>query len=103
MPALVKSRVGSLRGTSGEDGTTAWPRWAKKSRNPVRTSLRLFMEPVVTGPKSLVTPAKKRACVAQKQKAPLLRGTPSAEELDPAARLDSNLSHQGFSAYSSSS
>jgi hypothetical protein len=29
MPALVNSRVGSLRGTSGEDGTTLWPRSAK--------------------------------------------------------------------------
>src|SRR5690348_12003025 len=56
MPALVNSRVGSLRGTKGEDGTTLWPRSAKNSRNPLRTSERLFMGPVVTAPKNLVTP-----------------------------------------------
>ena len=30
MPALVNSKVGSLRGTSGEDGTTAWPLCGEK-------------------------------------------------------------------------
>jgi hypothetical protein len=29
MPALVNISVGSLRGTSGEDGTTVWPLPAK--------------------------------------------------------------------------
>ena len=29
MPALVNSSVGSLRGTSGEDGTISWPFLAK--------------------------------------------------------------------------
>src|SRR5256885_17188081 len=33
MPALVNIRVGSLRGTSGDDGTISWPFSAKKSRN----------------------------------------------------------------------
>jgi hypothetical protein len=30
MPALVNIKVGSLRGTSGEDGTISWPFAAKK-------------------------------------------------------------------------
>src|SRR5579863_8740939 len=55
MPALVNSRVGSLRGTSGEDGTMVWPRSAKNSRNPERTSERLFMGSFVTALKNLVT------------------------------------------------
>jgi len=29
MPALVNIKVGSLRGTSGDDGTTSWPFLAK--------------------------------------------------------------------------
>src|SRR5438132_14165493 len=33
MPALVNISVGSLRGTSGDDGTISWPFSAKKSRN----------------------------------------------------------------------
>src|ERR1700754_5228645 len=33
MPALVNIRVGSLRGTSGDDGTISWPFSAKKSKN----------------------------------------------------------------------
>src|SRR5215212_6368160 len=33
MPALVNIKVGSLRGTSGDDGTISWPFSAKKSRN----------------------------------------------------------------------
>src|SRR5262249_8639353 len=32
MPALVNINVGSLRGTSGEDGTISWPFSAKKFR-----------------------------------------------------------------------
>src|SRR5262249_7420321 len=39
----VKSSVGSLRGTSGEDGTIAWPFLAKYSRNVVRMSLAVCM------------------------------------------------------------
>jgi hypothetical protein len=30
IPALVKSSVGSLPGTSELDGTTVWPCWRKK-------------------------------------------------------------------------
>src|SRR5436190_4612249 len=37
MPAVVNRSVGSL-GTSGDDGTTLWPRAAKKSRNERRSS-----------------------------------------------------------------
>src|SRR5262245_41111510 len=37
MPALVNRSVGSLCGTSELDFTTSWPRWAKKSRNALRT------------------------------------------------------------------
>src|ERR1700675_865942 len=33
MPALVNIKVGSLRGTSGDDGTISWPFLAKKLRN----------------------------------------------------------------------
>jgi hypothetical protein len=33
MPALVNISVGSLRGTSGDDGTIAWPFSLKKFRN----------------------------------------------------------------------
>jgi hypothetical protein len=76
MPALVNRRVGSLRGTSGEEGTMVWPRSAKKSRNPERTSARLvlavlvrllsapllsgwlFMAPVVAGDEKLVIPQR---------------------------------------------
>src|SRR6478672_12106706 len=32
MPALVNISVGSLRGTSGDEGTISWPLSAKKSR-----------------------------------------------------------------------
>src|SRR5882724_5204579 len=39
MPALVKSRVGSWAGTSGEDRTTVCPRRRKYSRNRARMSL----------------------------------------------------------------
>src|SRR6476660_4176669 len=43
MPALVNIKVGSLRGTSGEDGTTSWPFLAKNSRKVERTWLTLVM------------------------------------------------------------
>jgi hypothetical protein len=33
MPAFVNISVGSLRGTSGDDGTISWPFSAKKSKN----------------------------------------------------------------------
>src|SRR4249919_1557491 len=36
MPALVNSNVGSLPGTSGLDGTTAWPLERKNSRKSDR-------------------------------------------------------------------
>src|SRR5262249_62366236 len=39
MPALVNISVGSLRGTSGDDGTTSWAFFLKKSRNVRRMSL----------------------------------------------------------------
>jgi hypothetical protein len=32
MPAEVNIKVGSLRGTNGDDGTTSWPFRRKKSR-----------------------------------------------------------------------
>src|ERR1700730_9428991 len=43
MPALVNIRVGSLRGTSGDDGTISWPFFAKKSRNVDLISLTPLM------------------------------------------------------------
>src|SRR5262245_32082648 len=33
MPALVNIKVGSLRGTSGDEATISWPFSAKKSKN----------------------------------------------------------------------
>src|SRR4029077_15687728 len=43
IPALVNSKVGSLRGTSGLDGTTSWPcRW-KYARKAARMSLAVCM------------------------------------------------------------
>jgi hypothetical protein len=43
MPALVNSRVGSLPGTSGLDGTTACPFERKNSRKSRRMSAVVFM------------------------------------------------------------
>src|SRR5271167_1531235 len=43
MPALVNIKVGSLRGTSGDDGTTSCPSRAKKSRKLDRMSLTPLM------------------------------------------------------------
>src|SRR5271156_5823721 len=39
MPALVNIKVGSLRGTSGDEGTTSWPSRLKKPRKFDRISL----------------------------------------------------------------
>src|SRR5712692_7648219 len=49
MPALVNIRVGSLRGTSGEDGTTAWPFRAKKSRKLDLISLTPLIFQIASG------------------------------------------------------
>ena len=38
MPELTNSSVGSLAGTSDEDGTIVWPRSAKYWRNLLRIS-----------------------------------------------------------------
>jgi hypothetical protein len=43
MPALVNINVGSLRGTSGDDGTISWPFAAKKFRNVDLMSLTLLI------------------------------------------------------------
>src|ERR1700761_6877523 len=43
MPALVNIKVGSLRGTSGDDGTISWPFWAKKFRKVDLISLTPLM------------------------------------------------------------
>jgi hypothetical protein len=43
MPALVNIRVGSLRGTSGDDGTISWPLSAKNLRNVDLISLTPLM------------------------------------------------------------
>ena len=43
MPALVNIKVGSLRGTSGDDGTISWPFSAKKFRNVDLISLTPLM------------------------------------------------------------
>ena len=109
MPALVKSKVGSLRGTSGEDGTTVWPRSAKKSRNPERTSDRLFMGLLVAGGSNLVIAGLKRPWPTKNRRRPPAAGAtrvaerrsaiknkgrpvpeaPSAEELIAAAKQKS--------------
>src|SRR5215203_3888729 len=39
MPAVVNKSVGSPSGASGDEGTTVWPRAAKKSRKRRRSSL----------------------------------------------------------------
>jgi hypothetical protein len=39
IPALTNIRVGSLCGTSGADGTRAWPAFSKCSRKERRMSL----------------------------------------------------------------
>src|SRR6266571_1364434 len=46
MPALAKSRVGSLSGTSDELRTTRWPREAKKARKAARISSAVIALPV---------------------------------------------------------
>ena len=43
LPAVVNINVGSLRGTNGLDGRTAWPFLRKYSRNVRRMSLTLAM------------------------------------------------------------
>src|ERR1700716_1313807 len=43
MPALVNINVGSLRGTSGDDGTISWPFALKKFRNVDLISLTPLM------------------------------------------------------------
>ena len=43
MPALVNIKVGSLRGTSGDDGTISWPFSAKKFRKVDLISLTPLM------------------------------------------------------------
>src|SRR5690606_16870964 len=47
MPELVNSRVGSLPGTSGADGTMVWPLEAKKSRKSRRMPAVLMSGGVV--------------------------------------------------------
>src|ERR1041385_7976554 len=54
MPALVKRSVGSLRGTSGEDGTISCPRPRKNSTKLARISESVFMQVVVAGGLKLV-------------------------------------------------
>ncbi len=48
MPALTNSKLGSLCGTSGAEGITAWSLPPKKLRNWLRTSLRLGMGPAAS-------------------------------------------------------
>src|ERR1041385_4649682 len=93
MPALVNSKVGSLRGTSGEDETTLWPRSAKNSRKPERTSERLFMGSGCKGPEKACHPGisarQNRQKTAQNPRetkgAPHSQGAPFAEESCRAA------------------
>jgi hypothetical protein len=64
MPALVNIKVGSLRGTSGDDGTMAWPFLAKKSRNVDLISLTplMFIQSEIwpgSGTNSLNLPAER--------------------------------------------
>src|ERR1700722_2884419 len=52
MPALVNIRVGSLRGTSGEDDTISWPLSAKNLRKVDLISLTpLIKRPIAKLPK----------------------------------------------------
>src|SRR5258708_10967352 len=60
MPALVNISVGSLRGTSGDDGTMAWPLSAKNFRNVDLISLTPLI--LVQSQKAGDQPAKE-ACV----------------------------------------
>ncbi len=55
MPALVNISVGSLRGTSGDDGTISWPFSAKKSRNFDLISLTplMFIQSEELGPSAV--------------------------------------------------
>src|SRR5437763_7246507 len=52
MPALVNIKVGSLRGTNGEDDTISWPFSAKKFRKVDLISLTplMFIQSGVLGP-----------------------------------------------------
>src|SRR6202035_2555402 len=52
MPALTNIKVGSLRGTSGAEGTRVWPFFAKKSRKADRISLTPFIAYSTRGEKS---------------------------------------------------
>src|SRR3569833_566867 len=48
MPALVNISVGSLRGTSGDEGTAVCPFFSKKPRKEDRISFTLCMARLVT-------------------------------------------------------
>src|SRR5690606_33159843 len=65
MPELVNSRVGSLAGTSGAEGTISWPLPRKNSRNSLRMRAVVYwLDVVMTGlggrPGGLVLPATLR-------------------------------------------
>jgi len=59
MPALVNIRVGSLRGTNGDDGTISCPALAKVPRKAARMSLTPLMKPADPSRPSLPPVARK--------------------------------------------
>src|SRR6476661_2867395 len=76
MPALVNIRVGSLRGTSGDDGTMAWPLSAKNLRNVDLISLTPLI--LVPSQKAGDQPAKR----GHVSRAPLLdKGAGSVQKV----------------------
>src|SRR5271168_4646964 len=85
MPALVNINVGSLRGTSGDEGTTSWPSRAKKPRKFDRISLTPLILSQLSNQTLLCCPEKakliaqlqwsgkayKRSCAMNEQSTPL--------------------------------
>src|SRR5215831_5494733 len=71
MPALVNISVGSLRGTSGDDGTTSWPFSAKQSRKLDLISLT----PLIPGCPSIAS-VPRCLCGEFAVRAPALRSLP---------------------------
>ena len=67
IPALVNSSVGSSPGTSGELGTTRWPRLSKNLRKDERISLEVIARSIITavGATFSTAVASLTACVLQ--------------------------------------
>lgn len=74
MPELVNISVGSLPGTSELEGTTVWPRAAKKSRNDWRISATVKRGVVIANSWMLSSQARDGACLVQRDRAHLCNG-----------------------------